>query len=118
MLGAAALLVSWWEIRAGAHYLVTHDDIVVELEHSHDAWDKEPVNARVSGSNRSMKPCSEEHTLSVGPPSTHEAKHCGCTTKAPKSCGRLAALGRGGPKQRVVSSTSDNHVRVIGPGQR
>jgi amino acid transporter len=40
-----SLVLYAWGVRAGTTYLQAHHDIVEEIEHSHDDWDKEPASA-------------------------------------------------------------------------
>lgn len=39
-----SLVIYAWGIRAGTTYLQGRDDIIEEIEHSHDDWDKEPAS--------------------------------------------------------------------------
>ena len=45
VLGVVALAVYLWGIRAGTAYLRSHDDIIDDIERSHDAWEDEPARA-------------------------------------------------------------------------
>jgi amino acid transporter len=43
VVGAISLALYLWGIRAGTAYLGAHQDIIDDIEHSHDAWGKEPA---------------------------------------------------------------------------
>jgi peptidoglycan/LPS O-acetylase OafA/YrhL len=43
VVGAISLGLYLWGISAGTAYLTAHPEIVEDIEHSHDAWEKQPA---------------------------------------------------------------------------